>query len=186
MSRTILAATLAAVIALALGATLATGRDHDDDRGSGHRGHAGGDDRGGHHRGHHHRGAKDRGLFAVLNGRNELDANTLRRGAGDPDGRGGTTVLIDGTGLCWGITVTNVSQPVAAHIHEGKRHENGPIVVPLTQPATGDPGASSGCAPVDEGLARDIQRHPHRYYVNVHTAYSPAGAVRGQLIGKRR
>jgi CHRD domain len=70
---------------------------------------------------------------------------------------------------------------VAAHIH---RVVNGPIVVPLNQPSSGDPGASSGCVTVDPKLARAILRHPHRYYANVHTAAFPSGAVRGQLFGR--
>jgi CHRD domain-containing protein len=127
-----------------------------------------------------------RALFAVLSGRNELDMTTLRRGAGDPDGRGSFTATVEGTQLCFGITVANLDQPVAAHIHRGRRNENGPIVVPLTQPSSGDPGASSGCVTVAAELARAILRHPHRYYANVHTAAFPAGAVRGQLFGHRR
>jgi hypothetical protein len=119
-------------------------------------------------------------LFAVLTGRNELgpDGNG---GAGDPDGFGSFTATVDGTQLCFGITVKNLDQPVAAHIHRGRPNENGPVVVPLTQPATGDPGASSGCVTVDAALADEILRHPRKFYANVHTAAFPGGAVRGQL-----
>lgn len=121
-------------------------------------------------------------LFAALSGRNELNATTLKKGAGDPDGSGGAVVTIDGTTLCYGITVKNLDQPVAAHIHRGTKHENGPVVVPLTAPATGDPGASSGCvANVSADLVAAIAEHPKDYYVNVHTAAYPGGAVRGQL-----
>jgi hypothetical protein len=123
---------------------------------------------------------ESRALFAVLTGRNEVDANG-RRGAGDPDGRGSFTAIVDGNQLCFGITVTNLDQPVAAHIHNARRNQNGAIVVPLTQPASGDPGASSGCATVDPALALAILKNPHKYYANVHTAPFPGGAVRGQL-----
>jgi hypothetical protein len=133
---------------------------------------------------HGNRHDHSRALFAVLTGRNELDATTLRRGAGDPDGRGSFTATIDGTTLCFGITVKNLDQPVAAHVHRGARNVNGPIVVPLTPPSSGDPGASSGCVTVDPNLARAILRHPHRYYANVHTTAFPNGAVRGQLFGR--
>jgi hypothetical protein len=95
-------------------------------------------------------------------------------------------VTIDGTSVCFGIAVTNIATPVAAHIHKGKRNENGPIVVTLSPPLPGDPGASSGCTKADADLAEDIQRHPRRYYVNVHTSDFPAGAIRGQLKGKKR
>lgn len=136
--------------------------------------------------GHGHGGSQDKNLFAVLRGANEISPTTGHRGAGDPDGRGGATITIDGTSVCWGITVTNLSQPVAAHIHKGKRNQNGPIVVPLSAPTTGNPGASSGCATTTAELAQDIQRHPKRYYVNVHTMDFPGGAARGQLGGKKR
>ena len=44
---------------------------------------------------------ESRALFAVLTGRNEVDANG-RRGAGDPDGRGSFTAIVDGDQLCFG------------------------------------------------------------------------------------
>ena len=126
-----------------------------------------------------------RALFAVLTGRKEVDEDG-RRGAGDPDGRGSFTATIDGNDLCFGITVKNVDAPGAAHIHKGRSHQNGGIVVPLAHPETGDPGASSGCVPVAEELARAILEHPRRYYANVHTAAFGAGAVRGQLFRRSR
>jgi hypothetical protein len=135
------------------------------------------------HHGKNKHGIESRALFAVLSGRKEVDANG-RRGAGDPDGRGSFTATVDGNQLCFGITVTNLDQPVAAHIHRGKPNENGPIVVPLTQPSAGDPGASSGCVTVDPALAQDILKHPHKYYANVHTTAFPGGAARGQLFRK--
>jgi hypothetical protein len=130
------------------------------------------------------KGKSNAPLFAALKGKNEISAETGKKGAGDPDGRGGATVLIDGTQLCFGITVTDISQPTAAHIHRGKKNENGPIVVNLTAPSTGDPGASSGCTTIAGDLAGDIRRHPRRFYVNVHTGDFLDGAVRGQLKHK--
>ena len=76
-----------------------------------------------------------------------------------------------------------IGSPVAAHIHEGEAGENGPIVVPLTPPAAGNPGTSAGCVSgVDAGLLTRIRATPNRFYVNVHTGAFPAGAVRGQLF----
>jgi hypothetical protein len=130
------------------------------------------------------KGGNDRStFFATLSGKNELDAS-LHKGAGDPDGSGGAVVTIDGTTLCYGVTVMNIETPTAAHIHIGKKNVNGPVVVPFTAPATGDPGASSGCAGVTADLAAAIAKHPNRYYVNVHNATYPGGAVRGQLSKK--
>lgn len=124
---------------------------------------------------------ENRVLFAVMTGRKEVDANG-RRGAGDPDGRGSFTAIVDDGRLCYGLTVKNIDAPVGAHIHKARPNRNGPVVVPLTQPSSGDPGASSGCVNVDADLARAILKRPHAYYVNVHTAAFPGGAVRGQLF----
>jgi hypothetical protein len=121
-------------------------------------------------------------LFAVLLGSNEIGADG-KRGAGDPDGVGSATVLIhDDTQLCFGLTASRISTPTAAHVHVGKAHQNGPIVVPLTQPSAGDPGASSGCVAANSDLLEDIRKHPRRYYVNIHTSDFPGGAIRGQLF----
>jgi hypothetical protein len=155
----------ACLLLLALGSTVATG-------------HGGGGHNKAHDPGDH---ARSLALFADLNGRNELDATTLQPGAGDPDGFGSASVTINGTSLCFGITVGNLDTPVMAHIHKGRRVENGPVVVPLTPPTAGNPGASSGCVSVDASLAAAILAHPKGYYVNVHTAAFPNGAVRGQL-----
>jgi CHRD domain len=164
MSRRLAALAAACLLLLGLGAAVATGHG------------------GGGHRGDHH-GDKVRSpaLFADLNGRNELDAKTLQPGAGDPDGFGSASVTINGTSLCFGITVGNLDTPVMAHIHKGRKFENGPVVVPLTPPTAGNPGASSGCVTVAATLAADILAHPKAYYVNVHTGAFQAGAVRGQL-----
>jgi len=167
MSRRLAALLAAACLALlGVGATVATGHGGDGDNG---------DDHPGDH-------APSPALFADLNGRNELDAKTLQPGAGDPDGFGSASVTINGTSLCFGITVGNLATPTMAHIHKGRKFENGPVVVPLTPPTNGNHGASSGCVnDVDATLAADILAHPKAYYVNVHTGDFPAGAVRGQL-----
>jgi hypothetical protein len=138
---------------------------------------------GGRHKGDHPRGHDNAGtaLFAQLSGRRELDATTGQPGAGDPDGFGSASFTFDANQVCFGITVANLDAPAAAHIHRGDRSVNGPIVVALTAPMTGDPGASSGCVAIDPALAAEIQAHPRGFYANVHTAAFPSGAVRGQL-----
>jgi CHRD domain len=130
---------------------------------------------------------ENRALFAVLTGRKEVDADG-RRGAGDLNGRGSFTAIVDGNQLCFGITVKNLgAAPIAAHIHGPARpNQNAGIVVALTAPASGDPGASSGCVTADSAVARAILKNPHRYYANVHTTQFPGGAVRGQLSHKLR
>jgi hypothetical protein len=122
-------------------------------------------------------------LFAVLTGRAEINPTTGKKGAGDPDGFGSANVLTAKTDtVCFGISVTGVGTPTAAHIHRGKRNQNGPIVIPFTAPTSGDPGASSGCVSgLSTSLVSELRRKPHRFYVNVHTSEFPGGAVRGQL-----
>jgi hypothetical protein len=101
-------------------------------------------------------------------------------GPGDPDGSGTATFRINpGQGrICYTLSVSGIAPARAAHIHIAPAGSPGPIVVPLDAPTA---GVSSGCATVRRELARDIIRDPADYYVNVHNADFPAGAVRGQL-----
>ena len=120
-------------------------------------------------------------FIAPLLGKNEVDPATGKRRAGDPDGSGAATVVVKGTQLCWAVAVKGIGDPVGLHIHQGRAHKNGDVVVPLSSPATGDPGASAGCVDVAEDLATKIQRRPRGFYVNIHTADYGNGALRGQL-----
>jgi hypothetical protein len=121
--------------------------------------------------------------FAVLAGGYEVSPVDGKAGTGDPDGRGSATVMIHGTRtLCYGLTVSGITKPVAAHIHKGGPGMNGPVVIPLVEPGRGNPGAEGRCLRgLNARLLADIQARPHGYYVNVHTEQFPAGAVRGQL-----
>ena len=124
-------------------------------------------------------GQESKALFAVLTGAKEPEG-------GDPNGRGSFTAIVDGNRLCYGLTNRNIEDPAAAHIHRGRAGVAGDIVVPLEQPSSGDPGASSDCVRVARSVSRAILQNPNRYYVNVHTAGFPDGAIRGQLFGRRR
>ena len=101
-------------------------------------------------------------------------------GPGDPDGTGTAKITADATTnqVCYDITVQNISRPTAAHIHKGARGVAGPPVVTLEAPTN---GAISKCLKVDKQVAAGIIADPSGYYVNVHTADYPNGAVRGQL-----
>jgi hypothetical protein len=121
--------------------------------------------------------------FAVLSGGNEVGP-TGQANAGDRNGYGTASVVVVGPSqICFSIVVDQIGPPVAAHIHRGPAGVNGPIVVPLTTPPSGDPGTSSGCVPgLAAGLVTAIRTNPSQFYVNVHTAAFPGGAVRGQLF----
>ena len=99
---------------------------------------------------------------------------------GDPDGSG-TAVLRINSGqeqICYTLEVTGIAPATGAHIHEAPAGKAGPVVVHLTPPTD---GTSSGCEDVDRALAKDIRKNPEDYYVNVHNAEFPRGALRGQL-----
>jgi CHRD domain len=127
--------------------------------------------------------ARVKPLFAVLAGTNEIADNGMR-GVGDPDGGGSFTAVIDGRRLCYGIAVKDIEDPIAAHIHKGGKNRNGPVVIPLEHPTSGDPGSSSRCVTIKAKLARAIRRHPGRYYVNIHNEEFEDGAARGQLFAR--
>ena len=103
--------------------------------------------------------------------------------AGDPVGTGTATVRLRvGQGqLCYQLAAKNLPAAVAAHIHKADPGVAGPVVVPLQTPDAA--GTSSGCVTVARTLVAAILAEPASYYVNVHTAEFPAGAVRGQLTG---
>ncbi len=122
-------------------------------------------------------------LFSAMSGANEITDDGMR-GVGDPDGGGSFTAVIDGREMCYGIAVKDIGDPVAAHIHKGGRNKNGPIVVELDPPSSGDPGSSSGCVRLSRKLSRAIPRNPSKYYVNIHNAKYPDGAARGQLFAR--
>jgi hypothetical protein len=101
---------------------------------------------------------------------------------GDPDGSGTAWLTLNaGTGqVCWTIFVENITLPAtAAHIHEAPAGVAGPVVIGLSAPdAT---GWASGCTTAPREEIMEIILEPEEYYVNVHNADYPGGAVRGQL-----
>jgi hypothetical protein len=132
------------------------------------------------------RGERTKALHtAALSGKNEVSVEG-RKNTGDRNGLGTFSAVVDSRQLCFGITVRDIGDPVAAHIHRGGRNVAGPVVFTLTAPDSGDPGASSNCLPITDRLATQILRRPSRFYVNVHTGQFPNGAVRAQLKVQRR
>lgn len=114
-------------------------------------------------------------LTTVLLGANEVP------GPGDPDGRGEATIILNpGKGkICWEIHVRDIATATAAHIHAGFAGTAGPVVVALSPPVTNN--NSEGCEDVDRAKVDAIRKSPQGYYVNVHNAAYPDGALRGQL-----
>ena len=120
-------------------------------------------------------------LAATLKGANEVP------GPGDPDGRGLALVRTGRERVCFALAWTGIAPPIFAHIHAGAAGVAGPVVVPFFQPganAASLPDTLSsvaGCVDVDRGLAGRIASNPRAFYVNIHTAEFPDGAIRGQL-----
>jgi CHRD domain len=108
-------------------------------------------------------------LHATLSGKVEVPK-------GDPDGKGTAEVKITGTKVCWEIKTSRVGTLSAAHIHKGGPGVSGPVVVPF-----GATYKAKGCVTAPGAVAAVIAKNPGGYYVNVHNAKYPGGALRGQL-----
>ena len=101
-------------------------------------------------------------------------------GPGDPDGTGTAEVtVIDATdNVCYELDVRDIAPATAAHIHRGALGEAGPPVVTLEPPTDGE---RDGCVAASGAVADEIEANPGLFYVNVHNAEYPNGAIRGQL-----
>jgi CHRD domain len=103
--------------------------------------------------------------------------------AGDPVGTGTATVRLRAgqAQVCYQLAASNLPAAVAAHIHRASADTSGPVVVPLNTPNAA--GRARGCATAARTLVNAILANPASYYVNMHTAEFPNGAIRGQLTG---
>lgn len=114
---------------------------------------------------------------ANLSGANEVPR-------ADPDGVGTASISTDDATnrICTHLEVRNIGPVTAAHIHRGRAGVNGPPVVTLDAPDDND---SDDCDDVPDALLDEIRRFPANFYVNVHTAQYPDGAIRGQIFNVR-
>ena len=118
----------------------------------------------------------------------EMDGASEVPGPGDSDGTGVARLRVNvrAQRVCYAISVQNITLPAsAAHIHRGAVGISGPPKITLNNPTevgTSGIGLSFGCeGDVRKALLRRIRANPARFYVNVHNADFPDGAVRGQL-----
>ena len=111
---------------------------------------------------------------ATLSGANEVPP-------ADPDGSGSARITTNDVTnqICTDLEVRNISPVTAAHIHRGPAGVNGPPVVNLDAPDDND---SDDCDVIADALLDEIRRNPGGFYVNVHTADYPNGAIRGQIV----
>jgi hypothetical protein len=119
--------------------------------------------------------AAEKTFSSSMSGRQEVPKT------GDRNGRGTARITTDAARgkVCYRINLKRVGTVAAGHIHPGKRGVAGAPVVTLFGEATRKP---RGCVRnVEKSLIRRIERNPGKFYVNVHNARFPEGAVRGQL-----
>ena len=112
-------------------------------------------------------------LTGTLDGKGEVPP-------GDPDGNGEFTGFFDVPGgmLCYDLGWGSIAPATAVHIHKGEARVSGPPVIPFPAPSGTH---AEGCIPVAAAVLTDIIAHPASYYINVHTADFPGGAIRAQL-----
>lgn len=98
-------------------------------------------------------------------------------------------------GLGFTLVLEDIGGATQAHIHEGGRDEDGPVVAPLLSfteevdgGGEGEPRDAAPDEPIverglveDEALVEEILADPSAFYVNVHTIEYPAGEIRGQI-----
>lgn len=98
------------------------------------------------------------------------------KGAGnDAYGDFSAELDLDAGQMCYFLTAEGLDEVTAAHLHKAPKGKNGPPVVTLSLASV------DTCIDVDPALLRDIAENEGEYYVNVHTAAFPQGAIRGQL-----
>jgi hypothetical protein len=113
-------------------------------------------------------------VSAKLKGSNEAPVK------GDPNGSGLAIVHFNATKgtTCWDFkAIRGIAAPTAAHIHKGRKGASGPVVI-----AFGAAYKTKGCVKASKATIEKIETSPNAYYVNIHNAKYPAGALRGQLV----
>ena len=117
-----------------------------------------------------------RKIAATLTGAAEVP------GPGDDNGAGLFEARVNpGTErICYTLAASSIDAATAAHIDAGGPGEAGDVVLTLDTP-DGDDDDSEDCQDIDRGLAQMLIQNTANYYVNVHNAAFPQGAIRGQL-----
>jgi hypothetical protein len=118
-------------------------------------------------------------LVASLNGSN-IPSD------GDPGGSGSFSLALDSvlSQACFvlDVTLTDLAgdPPTAVDIHDSSTGDPGDVVLALASGVDGA-GHASGCVAASEPLVSAMLATPNNYYVDVHSAGYPGGAVRGWI-----
>ncbi|MCS0604414.1 CHRD domain-containing protein [Streptomyces sp. LP11] len=117
---------------------------------------------------------------SVLSGTNEAPAG--KQAVGDKDGRATALMRIQGDDVSFAFAWTGTEAPTMGHLHQGAQGKNGDVRISFFTRKLKDAPYVYGTVKVhDDSLLEDIEAHPDDFYVNLHTAEFPGGAVRGQL-----
>ncbi|MFC7310771.1 CHRD domain-containing protein [Streptomyces monticola] len=139
-------------------------------------------------------------LAAGLNGANEVPV-AGGPAVGDKDGTALQFVKVSGDQVSFAVKWRGTARPTALHIHQGAKGANGGIKVDFTELLADARGGAKGhgakvggakgglkdhsatgtVTVTDQALLRQLSSAPNGFYVNLHTAEFPGGAVRGQL-----
>jgi hypothetical protein len=92
-------------------------------------------------------------------------------------GSGSGTLSVASDGAVSGSVSTIGVQGAAAHIHQGARGQNGPVIIPLAK--SGDTYTVPAGAKLTDAQMQAFKAG--NLYVNVHSARYKGGEVRGQL-----
>ena len=98
-------------------------------------------------------------------------------GGGDMDGYARAEISVSDNldRICWEIDEVRNVTPTAAHIHQGVKGATGGPVLELKA----EDGMWTGCSEGTEALQNGIEAMPSNYYVQIHSAQYPNGAIRG-------
>ena len=92
-------------------------------------------------------------------------------------GSGSGSIRVNSDGTVSGSVTTTGVEGTMAHIHQGAKGQNGPVIVPLTK--SGDTYTVPAGAKLNDAQMKAYKEGG--LYVNVHTAKNKGGEVRGQL-----
>ena len=82
-----------------------------------------------------------------------------------------------GSATNYTILVRSIAAPTASHIHRGAPGVAGPVVITLASSFPNNVGTGSFTA--SQAQSDEFVSNPLNFYVNVHNAEFPDGAIRG-------